>query len=163
MERIWSGWRMQYVGKTEKVKGCIFCHAPNLQDSTENLVVRRGKLAYAILNRYPYTSGHLMVVPYAHIAELESLPAETLGEVMRMTQEAVLTLKSVYNPEGLNIGANLGAIAGAGVTGHVHFHVVPRWGGDTNFMTSVAEARVLPEDLCATFERVRDGWKSLPK
>lgn len=163
MERIWSGWRMDYVGKNEKSDGCIFCHAPNLADSSENLVVRRSKLVYAILNRYPYTSGHLMVVPYAHIADIEALPADILNEAMHMVQEAVLTLKSIYNPEGINIGANLGAIAGAGVTGHVHFHVVPRWGGDTNFMTSVAEARVLPEDLCSTFDRVRDGWKTLAK
>ena len=161
MERIWSGWRMQYVGKNEKIEGCIFCHALSLVDSSDNLIVRRGELAYAILNRYPYTSGHLMIVPMAHVADLEALPADTLAEVMRMVQEAILTLKTIYSPEGINVGANLGAIAGAGVTGHVHFHVVPRWGGDTNFMTSVAEARVLPEDLCTTFERVRDGWKML--
>jgi ATP adenylyltransferase len=136
MDHIWSPWRMNYIGRQKAPRGCIFCKAVGKKDGVENLIVMRGKLAFVILNRYPYTSGHVMVVPYAHAT----------------------AINKVYKPEGFNIGANLGAVAGAGITNHIHFHVVPRWGGDTNFMTTVSSSRVLPENLCDTFQRLKDAW-----
>lgn len=158
MEHIWSPWRMKYMREHQAPNGCIFCNAIKLEDGLENLIVKRGKLAFVILNRYPYTSGHVMVVPYLHVGTLGELDKGTLAEVSDLTQQAIQTINQVYQPEGFNIGANLGAVAGAGIADHVHFHVVPRWAGDTNFMTAVGAARVLPEDLCETLEHLKAAW-----
>lgn len=158
MDQIWSPWRMTYISSTEKKKGCIFCDALDKEDGAENLIILRGEKAYVILNRYPYTSGHVMVVPYAHAGTLEELDGETMLETMALIKQAITAINTEYKPEGFNIGANLGAVAGAGIANHVHFHVVPRWGGDTNFMTSVGGTRVLPEDLCDTYQRLKDAW-----
>ncbi len=160
MDHLWSPWRMNYISRGEKPDGCIFCNACAGQDGEENLVVQRGKLAFVILNRYPYTSGHIMVVPYAHQPSLVSLDAPTLTEIMQLINQSLHTIEKIYQPHGFNVGANIGSMAGAGVADHVHFHVVPRWGGDTNFMTTVGSTRVLPEELEQTYHRLKDGWIS---
>lgn len=144
--------------QNEKPSGCVFCLAAQQPDSTENLIVQRGKLAFVILNRFPYTSAHLMVVPYEHQASIELLSAETRAEMMEWVNRAMQRLRQEYHPEAFNIGANIGAAAGAGIAEHVHFHIVPRWGGDTNFMSTVGQTRVLPEALEATYERLKSGW-----
>ncbi len=144
--------------QTEKPSGCVFCTAVSKADSVENLIIQRGKLAFVILNRFPYTSAHLMVVPYAHEPSLELLNEETRAEMMEWIQRAMQRLRREYHPEGFNIGANIGAVAGAGIAEHVHFHIVPRWGGDTNFMSAVGQTRVIPEALEVTYERLKSGW-----
>jgi ATP adenylyltransferase len=158
MDHIWSPWRMKYIGRQKAPRGCIFCNALGKVDGVENLIVMRGKLSFVILNRYPYTSGHLMVVPFTHASTMDELDDASLSEVMCLIRQAIAAINSVYKPEGFNIGANLGAVAGAGIANHIHFHVVPRWGGDTNFMTSVSGTRVLPEELCDTFQRIKLAW-----
>ncbi|HAF62452.1 MAG TPA: HIT family hydrolase [Anaerolineaceae bacterium] len=159
MEHVWAPWRMKYIQEASQKK-CFFCEGVHQQDSIENLVVKRGKFAFVMLNRYPYTSGHLMVVPYEHKAAMKNLSPETKAEMMQLITEAIQVLEKEYGAEGFNVGANLGAIAGAGVADHLHFHVVPRWNGDTNFMTSVGNARVLPENLPDTFQRIKNNWPS---
>jgi ATP adenylyltransferase len=149
---------MEYIENTTKEDGCIFCNAQEKEDSAENLIAFRGERAYVILNRYPYTSGHLMVVPFAHQAHLEDLNPQTRAEMMELTTHCITVLRKVYHPEAFNIGANIGESAGAGVKSHVHIHIVPRWGGDTNFMTVVGDVRVLPESLERTYQRVRNAF-----
>lgn len=158
MEHIWSPWRMKYISRQKTPRGCIFCNALRKGDGVDNLIVIRGKLAFVILNRYPYTSGHLMVVPNAHASTMDGLDSDSLSEVMALIRQSITAINAVYKPEGYNIGANLGAVAGAGIANHIHFHVVPRWGGDTNFMTSVSATRVLPDDLCNTYQRLKEAW-----
>ena len=158
MNHIWSPWRMEYIENNEKEDGCIFCNAQAKADGPENLIAYRGTLAYVILNRYPYTSGHLMVVPFDHKANLEELDSATRAEMMELTSQSMTVLRNVYNPQAFNMGANIGEAAGAGVKEHVHIHVVPRWRGDTNFMSSLADTRVLPELLEDTYHRIRDGF-----
>lgn len=137
----------------------MFCIAQAKADSAENLIAYRGVLAYVILNRYPYTSGHLMVVPFAHQPNLEKLDAATRAEMMELTSLCMTVLRKVYNPQAFNMGANIGEAAGAGVKEHVHIHIVPRWKGDTNFMSSLGETRVLPEALEDTYQRVKNGFQ----
>jgi ATP adenylyltransferase len=155
MDYLWTPWRYRYIADAAKDEGCIFCEAAAADDDARTLVVLRGKKNFVILNRYPYTSGHVMVVPYAHVAELVAAEAETLAEMMRMAQRVQTALGQTYHPEGYNLGMNLGRAAGAGITGHIHLHVLPRWAGDTNFMTVAGETRVEPEELSTTFERLR--------
>lgn len=151
---------MEYIQGTKQVDGCVFCSAAAAQaDGPDNLVVARGRRAFVILNRYPYTSGHLMAVPYEHQPSLELLDAETRAEIMELASQALQVLGSVYHPQGFNIGVNIGEVAGAGITEHVHMHIVPRWGGDTNFMSSVGDTRVLPESLEETQRRVKEAWE----
>jgi len=135
-------------------EGCLFCVKPQLEDA-EAHVVLRGQSCYVILNRFPYNNGHLMVVPYAHVATLEGLDAETLAELMALTQLSLRVLREAYSPQGFNVGMNIGAVAGAGVAGHVHLHIVPRWGGDTNYVTTIGRTRIIPEWLDQTYERLR--------
>ena len=149
---------MEYIDKHNKQAGCVFCTAQAQSDSAENLIVLRGSLAYVILNRFPYTSGHLMVIPFAHKPNLEELDAATRAEMMELTSRCTTVLKNIYRPQGFNVGVNIGEAAGAGVLGHVHIHIVPRWNGDTNFMSSVGGTRVLPEALEDTWKRVRKGF-----
>ena len=156
MKQLWSPWRMTYIENHEKEDGCVFCNAQAKADSAENLIAFRGKNAYVILNRYPYTSGHLMVVPFEHKPNLEELDLETRTEMMELTSRCMTVLRNIYNPQGYNMGANIGAAAGAGVVGHVHIHIVPRWAGDTNFMSTLGGTRVLPEALEVTYQRVRE-------
>ena len=148
---------MEYIEKS-KEEGCVFCIAQEMKDGVENLIALRGERAYVILNRYPYTSGHLMVAPFEHQAHLEELDQQARAEMMELTTRCILVLRQIYHPEAFNMGANLGESAGAGVKSHVHLHVVPRWAGDTNFMSVVADVRVLPEALDRTYERVRKAF-----
>jgi ATP adenylyltransferase len=160
LERLWAGWRSDYVGSVgppEEQVDCLFCALVGATDD-EGLVVARDEDAFAVLNLYPYTSGHVMVAPREHEGELERLSDSAAGALMRMTQRATAAVKAAYGPDGVNVGMNLGRAAGAGIPGHLHVHVLPRWVGDTNFMTSVAEARVLPESLDRSLERIRDAW-----
>jgi ATP adenylyltransferase len=155
MNYLWSPWRMEYIENPHKEDGCVFCNAQTLTDGTENLIAHRGEHSFVILNRFPYTSGHLMVIPFEHKSNLEELDAITRAEMMELTSRCTTVLKNIYNPQGFNVGVNIGEAAGAGVVGHVHIHIVPRWKGDTNFMSAVGETRVLPEALEETYRRVK--------
>ncbi len=158
MDYLWTPWRYAYIttaGKNDgKPEGCIFCELPKLADQ-EAKIVYRGQHCYIILNSFPYTSGHVMVVPFAHLDELLKLPQATAHEMMALSQKTEGVLRQIYSPDGINLGMNIGRAAGAGVAGHVHMHVVPRWVGDTNFMTVTGESRVLPEALEQTYARIK--------
>ena len=158
MKRLWSPWRMKYIMNHSHSAKCIFCAALEIDDGPENLVVKRGERAFVLLNRYPYTSGHLMVAPFAHQPSLEELDKDTRVELIELVTHAERVLRKVYKPEGFNIGVNVGSVAGAGVEGHIHFHLVPRWKGDTNFMSTVGDVRVLPETLEDTMARIVKAW-----
>ena len=158
MDHLWSPWRYQYVTTAERAPGCIFCELPAQHRDSENYIVYRGRLNFVILNRFPYTSGHLMVVPYEHAPLLEQLAEETLSEMILLARDAERHLRANYQPDGLNVGINIGKAGGAGVAGHIHMHVLPRWVADANFMTSVGETRVLPEDLGMTYEKLSRAW-----
>lgn len=158
MENLWSPWRMKYITDSENPAGCVFCLAPQRDDDADNLIVHRGENVYAILNRYPYTSGHLMVLPFAHVASIELLTREVRAEMMEMVNHTITILRKVYHPEGFNVGINMGVAAGAGIAEHAHIHIVPRWAGDTNFMTTTGETRVIPEDLTVTLQRISGNW-----
>lgn len=154
MKHLWSPWRMKYIESHKKEDGCVFCIAQSMYDSPENLIALRGKHSYVILNRYPYTSGHLMVIPFDHVATLEGLDPDTRAEMMELTSRCTTVLREVYRTQAFNVGINMGEAAGAGVLGHVHIHIVPRWAGDTNFMTAVGATRVLPEALEDTYKKI---------
>jgi ATP adenylyltransferase len=156
MDYIWTPWRYQYMRQVEagQQPECIFCDAAARQDDSETLVVYRGAKVFIILNRFPYTSGHVMIVPYAHVGELSACEPEALSEMMKLAQRMEVVFRGNYKPDGMNLGMNLGRAGGAGVVGHLHLHVLPRWFGDSNFMTVVGESRVLPEDLQTTYQRM---------
>lgn len=158
MDHLWSPWRFRYVSKADAGGECVFCEKASENRDRENLIVHRGHGCFAVLNLFPYTTGHMMVVTYEHVATLEEAGEDTVRELMLLTREASRHLRSVYNPKGLNIGMNIGECAGAGVAGHLHMHILPRWPGDVNFMTTVGETRVLPEDLDVTFEKLRRAF-----
>jgi len=155
MDRLWTPWRYRYVSTAQPSGACIFCEKAASSDDRGNYIVLRAERNFLILNLYPYTSGHLMIAPYEHLATLAAAPQETLHEMMRLTARAEDALGRLYRPDGFNIGMNVGESAGAGVAGHIHMHVLPRWTGDGSFMTTVAETRVLPETLDTTYERVK--------
>lgn len=159
MDYLWTPWRYHYIVKTGDPVECVFCAAGKGSNDQETLVVHRGVHNFVIVNRFPYTSGHIMVVPYAHVATLDDVPDEALGELIRLAKASERHLRSIYNPQGLNLGMNIGKAAGAGIAGHLHLHVLPRWNGDTNFMTTIGESRVLPEDLSLTWTRLRDAFQ----
>jgi ATP adenylyltransferase len=156
MDYLWTPWRYQYMAQAARGEPseCIFCDAVAKKKDAETLIVHRGAKAFVILNRFPYTSGHVMIVPYAHVAELKLCDAATLSEIMLLAQRVEAVLKASYKPDGMNLGMNLGRAAGAGVAGHLHLHMLPRWFGDSNFMTVTGETRVHPEDLKTTYERL---------
>jgi ATP adenylyltransferase len=161
MKHLWSPWRMSYILNNKNEDGCVFCQASEQTDSLENLIIHRGKFSYVILNRYPYTSGHLMVVPFGHCATLEGLDHETRTEMMDLISRCVEILTMEYQAQGFNVGANLGGAAGAGIPQHVHFHVVPRWQGDTNYMSAIGDTRVVPEALEESYQRIFSAWRKL--
>lgn len=154
MERLWAPWRMSYVGGADRTDGCLFCDALASSDDRKVLVLLRRPLAFLLLNAFPYASGHLMAALTRHVGTLGEATAAELGEVMALVQAAIRALDRVYHPDGYNIGINQGRVAGAGVEGHLHVHMVPRWNGDTNFMPVLGEVRVLPESLDATYDRL---------
>ena len=162
MEHLWSPWRMAYLRNSAAgvpgPTGCIFCDLPAEGRDAENLIVHRGARAFVILNRYPYNNGHLLIVPFAHVPSFEALDPATLTEMMLLANTATATLRRMYNPQAFNLGANIGAAAGAGIAEHVHLHLVPRWAGDTNFMSTTSGTRVIPEDLSETYRLARQHW-----
>lgn len=154
MDFLFTPWRYAYVTATVKPGECVFCAILQAKNDEQNLVVHRGQHCFVLLNAYPYTSGHTMVVPYDHVDELQKLTTPAAEEMMALTQKLEGVLRSLYHPDGINLGMNLGKAAGAGVAAHVHMHILPRWVADVNFMTSVGETRVLPEDLPTTYKRI---------
>jgi len=154
VERLWAPWRMSYVGAADRTDGCLFCDALASSDDRKILVLLRRPLAFLILNAFPYASGHLMAALTRHVGTLGEATAGELGEAMALVQRSIRALDRVYRPDGYNVGINQGRVAGAGVEGHLHVHVVPRWTGDTNFMPVLGEIRVLPESLDATYDRL---------
>jgi ATP adenylyltransferase len=159
MDRLWTPWRYRYVSTAQPSGGCIFCEKAASTDDRGNYIVLRAERNFVILNLYPYTSGHLMIAPYEHVATLAAAPQETLHEMMRLTARAEKALGQLYRPDGFNIGMNVGESAGAGVAGHIHMHVLPRWVADANFVSVVGETRVLPETLEVTWGRMREFLK----
>jgi ATP adenylyltransferase len=157
MDYLYTPWRYAYVSTVDKATGCVFCDKQRSEDR-EASIVHRGRHCFVVLNIFPYTSGHVMIVPYQHLAELEHLPTEAAREMMALAQKLERVLRRLYRPDGINLGMNIGKAAGAGVAGHIHMHVLPRWVADSNFMTTVAETRVLPESLEQTWERMRAAW-----
>ena len=157
MDYLWTPWRYHYMEQVTagQQPECFLCDAVAQDDDASTLIVHRGKRIFVILNRFPYTSGHVMIVPYAHVAELNMCDAETLGEMMQLAQKMESAFRVNYKPDGMNLGLNLGRAAGAGVIGHLHLHALPRWFGDSNFMTVTGETRVHPEELKTTYERIR--------
>jgi ATP adenylyltransferase len=156
MDKLFSPWRLRYIASPRRRRaGCVFCHAARGRRDRENLVLARGRTAFVILNKYPYNNGHLMVVPLRHVGRLADAPRDVLVEMMDLTVRAEAVLRRVYRPTGINLGINLGRSAGAGIEGHLHLHLVPRWDGDTNFMSVVHGTRVIPEALRATWRRLR--------
>jgi ATP adenylyltransferase len=154
MDRLWTPWRYQYISHTAPADGCIFCIKAAENKDAENYIVYRGQLNFVLLNLYPYTNGHLMIAPYQHVGTLAEAPAEVLAEMMRLTRRAEVNLQMAYQPHGFNFGMNIGRSAGAGVAGHIHMHMLPRWTGDANFMSTIGETRVLPEELPVTYEKL---------
>ena len=149
---------MEYISSPKSEDGCIFCNGLNQADGPENLIIFRGTKAFVMLNRFPYTSGHLMIVPYEHQPSLELIDSSTRADLMDLSARAIQVLQTLYTPQGFNLGMNIGSAAGAGISEHVHLHVVPRWVGDTNFMSSVSQTRVLPELLEETYRRIKEAW-----
>lgn len=163
MDRLFTPWRYGYIKgtsgeKTGHGEACVFCSLVKLDDDERAFIVFRAAYNFIVLNIYPYTSGHLMVVPYEHTADFAALAKETSDEMMDLAKRAQAVLQEIYRPHGFNLGLNLGQAAGAGVSDHLHLHILPRWGGDTNFMTTVAEVRILPEDLPSTYEKLKNRF-----
>jgi ATP adenylyltransferase len=155
MDYLWTPWRYAYVSTAEKTTGCVFCEAAKGEDDEKNLVVHRAQHCFVILNAYPYTPGHVMVVPYAHLDELTKLPSDAATEMMALSQRMEALLRELYRPDGINLGMNIGKAAGAGIAGHIHMHVLPRWVADANFVSVICETRVLPEILEDTWKRMK--------
>ena len=162
MDYLWTPWRYQYMAQVTQGNQpeCVFCDAVERNQDEETLIVHRGKKAFLILNRFPYTSGHVMMVPYAHVAELHLCEPGALQEIMELAQKVEGIFRKDYKPDGMNLGMNLGRAAGAGVAGHLHLHMLPRWIGDSNFMTVTGETRVQPEELQTTYERLKKAFES---
>ena len=157
MEHIWAPWRIQYIQR-EKTEGCILCEKPGEDDDTQNYILYRGSKNFIIMNTYPYNPGHLMVAPYRHIASLDELTEEERHEHFEVVSRVITVLREAFNPGGFNIGVNIGKVAGTGVDDHVHTHIVPRWQGDTNFITIMTDIRVIPEALAETYQKLKDKF-----
>jgi ATP adenylyltransferase len=158
MDFLFSPWRYAYVTSASKPGDCVFCAILQAHNDAQNLIIHRGQNCFVMLNAFPYTSGHSMVIPYEHLDELQKLAPPAAEEMMALTQKLEGALRELYRPDGINLGMNVGKAAGAGVAGHIHMHVLPRWFGDTNFMTAVSETRVLPEDLQITYQRLKSKF-----
>lgn len=156
--RIWAPWRLRYVKNANKSDECIFCTKPREGDDRATLVVHRGESCFVILNLFPYTNGHLMVAPFEHIGRYQELPAPTTAEMTALAQRAMNRIEAVYEPEGFNVGLNQGRVAGAGIEGHIHLHVVPRWAGDNNYMPVIADTRVMPQSLEESYDAMLGGF-----
>ena len=154
MDYLWTPWRYAYVSSAGKISECVFCEAVKSRDDAKTGIVYRGERCFVILNAYPYTPGHVMVVPYAHLDELQKLPREAAREMMDLSQRMESVLRELYHPDGINLGMNIGKAAGAGIAGHIHMHVLPRWVADANFLSVVGETRILPETLDVTWKRI---------
>lgn len=159
MDYLWTPWRYSYIKEADRKPGCPFCEKLDKNDDARALIVYRGLQCFVCLNAYPYNNGHVMVLPYAHVDELQKLPADAASEMISLCQKMEAVLRALYHPDGINLGMNLGKAAGAGVAGHIHMHVLPRWAGDTNFMTVVGETRVLPETLETTYQRMKEAFQ----
>ena len=159
MQHLWTPWRMKYIQEKIDEKECVFCQAHTACEDESNFIVHRGENVFVMLNLYPYTTGHLLILPYLHESTLEALNRETQVEIMELVTKSLEILRSEYQPGGFNVGVNLGEAAGAGIPEHVHWHVVPRWPSDTNFLSSVGETRIIPEDLTSTYDRVFKAWE----
>jgi len=157
MKQLWAPWRLEYIASADEDDGCVFCRAAQSADP-EGLVVHRGDRAFSLLNKYPYASGHLMVAPYRHVADFAELDADEALEMHREAASGMGALSAEFGPQGYNVGWNLGRVAGAGIVGHVHLHVVPRWAGDTNFMPVLADVKVLPQHLAETRAKLAAAW-----
>lgn len=160
MEHLWSPWRMQYILSNKEENGCVFCDVLTQDDNVDNLIIARGEHAYVILNKFPYNTGHTLIIPYQHTVSYEDLTPACRAEIMELINQATKVLRAVYKPQAFNIGANIGAAAGAGIAPHVHFHILPRWEGDTNFLTTVAQTRIIPEDLAESYCRILAAWQA---
>jgi len=160
VERLWAPWRMEYILQP-KPKGCIFCDKPKQDKDRENLILFRGKAVFVIMNYYPYNNGHLMIVPYRHISQLSDLTAEEQQEMMALLVHIEKILKDAMQAQGLNIGMNLGTVAGAGIDDHLHFHIVPRWNGDTNYMPIIGHTKVLSEGLYETWDNLKKYFERI--
>src|ERR1700683_80188 len=163
MDYLWTPWRYRYITehntKPGERKECVFCIAAACPSDSESLVVHRAKLNFIIVNRFPYTSGHVMVTPYQHAPSLADLSGETLAEMMLLARDCEQRIRALYRPDGLNMGINLGRSAGAGIADHLHLHILPRWTADANFMTTVAETRILPEEVATTWQRLHEAFQ----
>jgi len=158
MKQLWAPWRLEYVQHADEGDECIFCRAAALPEDEPELVIHRGDAAFVLLNRFPYASGHLMVAPYRHGTGFETLDDTETAETHRLAVDAIEALRTVFSPEGFNVGWNLGRVAGAGIVDHAHVHVVPRWNGDTNFMPVLADVKVIPEHLLETRRKLAEAW-----
>jgi ATP adenylyltransferase len=156
-ERLWAPWRLEYI-KGPKPEGCILCEKPAEGDDEATYIVHRGERCFVILNAFPYNNGHVMIAPFEHVGALEELPDDVVLELMQLTQRTIQALRAVYGPEGFNVGINQGKVAGAGVEDHIHQHVVPRWGADTNFMPVIGSTRVLPQSLADSYRALRERF-----
>ncbi len=162
MDYLWTPWRYAYVSSAEKTRDCVFCDAVKLGDDEKARIVYRGQHCFVILNTFPYTSGHVMIVPYAHVDELRKLAPEAAHEMMDLAQRMETVLRGLYHPDGINLGMNIGKAAGAGIAGHIHMHVLPRWVADANFVSVVCETRILPETLEETWKRMTEVMETAP-
>jgi ATP adenylyltransferase len=156
MDFLWTPWRYAYVTGAQASRGCIFCDAVSRKDDDKTGIVFRGERTFIILNTFPYTSGHLMIVPYEHVDQLGKLAPAAAEEMMTLAQRVEGALRETYRPDGINLGMNIGQAAGAGVAAHIHMHMLPRWAADTNFMTTISETRILPEALDVTYSRLKE-------
>lgn len=164
MDRLWSPWRYDYIksgsgDEQDEARGCVFCNLLAAEgDDASKFILYRAAHNFVVLNIYPYISGHLMIVPYAHLSEIDAAPKAATDEMMDLTKRSQAILRAVYHPHGFNLGMNLGRAAGAGVAGHFHMHLMPRWTGDANFMSTIGETRVIPEDLATTYRKLKDKF-----
>lgn len=158
MKRLWSPWRMEYIQTSTPKDECPFCSALTSSTPSDHFLVHKGEKAFVILNRYPYTTGHVLILPLEHRENMRELEPETRAEMMELINYALGVLEKIYHPEGFNIGLNMGEAAGAGIPKHLHWHIVPRWAGDTNYMTAVGDVRVMPETLQDTYQRIKTAW-----